>query len=60
MRTDTPKIPAKVFLTFKEAEAEFYKTHDVLSDDSDKEEARVIDWLTSNGYDVAEDNPDLR
>jgi hypothetical protein len=47
-----------IFKLFKDAEDEFYKKHDCLSDDSDKEEARVMEWLESNGHVVEEDNPD--
>lgn len=48
-----------IFKTFKEAEDEFYKHHDCLSDDSDKEETRVMEWLESNSYVVEEDNSDF-
>lgn len=43
-----------VFKTWKDAENEFYKTNDCLSDDSDKEQDRIMVWLEEFGHEVGE------
>ncbi len=47
-----------IFDSWDEAEAKFYTTHDCLSDDAEREQARVERWVESNGHVVLEDNPD--
>lgn len=41
-------------LTFKEASAKFYEKFDCLSDDADKEEARIERWIEANGIIILE------
>ena len=36
-------------MTVEEATGLFYKTHDCLSDDADKEEDRVVNWANKEG-----------
>lgn len=48
----------RTFATWRDAEDAFYESHDCLSDDSDKEQARVERWVESEGHVVLEDNPD--
>ena len=38
------------FKSVEEMEAEYYKTHDCLSDDSDEENARIERWVDDNNY----------
>lgn len=40
------------FSTFEEAQDAFYETHDALSDDSDREEVRVMDWAEDEGHEI--------
>ena len=39
-------------MDIKEAEELFYKTHDCLSDDVDKEEQRIINWANENNITI--------
>jgi hypothetical protein len=43
------------FKTWEDAEIEFYKLEDCLSDDPDKEQARVERWIEDNNH-VIEEN----
>jgi hypothetical protein len=36
-------------MTIEDATELFYKTHDCLSDDSDKEDDRVVEWANREG-----------
>lgn len=40
------------FNSLEEAETEFYKTHDPLSDDPDEENARVDRWVEDSGITI--------
>ena len=53
-------LKPKVFSSWEDAETEFYKTHDCMSDDSDKEEARVERWIDEMGYEVIEEEKPLK
>lgn len=44
----------RVFKTLKEAEEYFYKSFDCMSDDPDKENARIDEWIESNEITVLE------
>lgn len=48
------------FKTYDEAEEKFYETNDCVSDDSDKEQARVERWLEDNSHEVEEDGENVR
>jgi hypothetical protein len=43
-----------IFNSWEEAEEKFYKTNDCLSDDSDKEGARIEAWVEGCGHHVTE------
>lgn len=42
------------FKTHEEAEKYFYEHFDCLSDDVDKEEARIMNWIESNNITIEE------
>lgn len=42
------------FKSWKDAEAEFYKSHVALTDDSDSEETRIMNWIEDNEHEVDE------
>lgn len=39
-------------ITLEDLEKKFYETHDCLSDDSDKEDARIDRWAEEMEYEV--------
>jgi len=44
----------RIFETWTEATTAYYKTHDCMSDDSDKENTKVERWIEDMGYIVNE------
>lgn len=54
MRKDEKKIPAMIFLTWEEAKESYYKTNDIMSDDVDAEEGKIMRWLEEMDYEVSE------
>lgn len=43
-----------IFSNFQEAKDAYYETHDIMSDDVDDEEAKIMRWLEENGHEVDE------
>lgn len=41
-----------IFENEEEMDEEFYKTHDCLSDDTDKEVERIVRWAEDNGHEL--------
>jgi len=44
-----------IFKTWKEAQEEYYKHYDCLSDDSDKENHRIEVWMELFGHELREE-----
>lgn len=45
-----------IFKTFQEAQEAYYKTHDCISDDWEKEENAILRWIETNGYSISDEN----